>query len=104
VKKLSLFASVIVVGVGTAASMLPHDRPHNIASTKFDLAEITNGAFRDGLYLGKLTAQRGAALNIPTGRWSSSVDRVSFTAGYRQGYTEFLASQAASESRGQQAE
>jgi hypothetical protein len=50
----------------------------------------TDGAFRDGLYLGKLAAQSGAASHPAIGRWSREQDRSSFVAGYRQGYRDFL--------------
>jgi hypothetical protein len=42
-------------------------------------ATATNGAFRDGLYLGALAAKRGEEPRIAEGRWSSQPDRASFT-------------------------
>jgi len=101
-KRLSLFASVIALGVGTAASILPSR--HNFASANLNVAQTTDGAFRDGLYLGKLTAQQGVAPRVPSGRWSTDADRASFTAGYQQGYHEFLANRSTPNQRGRQAE
>ena len=46
----------------------------------------SNGAFRDGLYLGKLTGENGDQYRIAMGRWSKAEDRKSFAAGYGQGY------------------
>jgi hypothetical protein len=51
-----------------------------------------DGAFRDGLYLGKLSAERGQPLRPTVGRWSTGEDRSRFEAGYRRGYAETLAS------------
>lgn len=49
-----------------------------------------DGAFRDGLYLGKLAAQGGQPLRPAIGRWSTEQDRAMFVAGYRLGYSEVL--------------
>lgn len=46
----------------------------------------TDGAFRDGLYLGKLARAANAENRPPIGRWSNASDRASFARGYRQGY------------------
>jgi len=51
-----------------------------------DHQQAIDGAFRDGLYVGRLTAESGRASRPPIGRWSTNSDRVSFLAGYRQGY------------------
>lgn len=45
-----------------------------------------DGAFRDGLYLGKLAAENGLPLRPAIGRWSTEQDRSMFTTGYRRGY------------------
>jgi hypothetical protein len=47
-----------------------------------------DGAFRDGLYLGKLARRANSPMNAPIGRWSTEKDRASFLAGYRQGFNE----------------
>jgi hypothetical protein len=39
-------------------------------------------AYRDGLYVGKLAAQRGEQRLAPVGRWSGQDDRDAFLAGY----------------------
>ena len=91
--RLSLFASIILLGMGTA---LLHENHHpNWGSVNADISRNTDGAFRDGLFLGKRAAERGAAPNAPIGRWATEADRASFTAGYLQGYEEILTNQAA---------
>jgi hypothetical protein len=49
-------------------------------------AQSTNGAFRDGLYLGKLDARQGNGQHIASGRWSTGQDRASFMDGYNRAY------------------
>ncbi len=101
-KRLSWFASVIALALGMGtASMLHGDRP---VTAKDNVAQTTNGAFRDGLYLGRLAAERGIAPRVARGRWATAEDRASFTAGYERGYKELLASRAISDKPVRQAE
>jgi hypothetical protein len=58
-----------------------------------NISQATNGAYRDGLFVGKLSAKRGAMSRAPIGRWATAEERASFTAGYQRGYNEFLANQ-----------
>jgi hypothetical protein len=51
----------------------------------------TNAPFRDGLYLGGLTAKGGDAPHVAAGRWSREQDRASFAEGYRIGYSQSAA-------------
>lgn len=51
------------------------------------MQQATNGAYRDGRYLGKLAAQRREQPHIAVARWSGVKDRAAFTAGYLQGYS-----------------
>jgi hypothetical protein len=46
----------------------------------------TNGAYRDGLYLGRLAAKGSMPSHVATGRWSREDDRAKFSAGYQQAY------------------
>jgi hypothetical protein len=70
---LVMTASVFTFGSGSAPQENNPDRANN-------------GAFRDGLYLGKLTAKSGDQYRVAVGRWSQVEDRASFAAGYDQGY------------------
>jgi hypothetical protein len=47
-----------------------------------------SAAYRDGLYVGKLAAQRGGQRLAPVGRWSTQNDREAFLAGYEQSNAE----------------
>lgn len=56
-----------------------------------DNGKPTDGAFRDGLYLGNLAAVRHEDRHIAVARWSSASDRQSFASGYERACTEQLA-------------
>ncbi|MGH9536779.1 MAG: hypothetical protein ACRD3H_02590 [Terriglobales bacterium] len=56
---------------------------------------LQSAAFRDGLYLGVLAAKRGEEPHVAEGRWSNQANRISFTAGYQQGYDGAIAMRAA---------
>jgi hypothetical protein len=96
--KLFTYALAIAVSLGTTALLTNNGRaPRQEQSVDASLA--VDGAFRDGLYLGRLTAEGGRSLHPPIGRWSNERDRASFVAGYRRGYNDFLASAATGASR-----
>lgn len=83
--------AAVVIGLSVTATLAISPRtvkPSTIAEVLF----ATDGAFRDGLYLGKFAAERGLPLRPPIGRWSAEQDRTMFAAGYRRGYEAFLAS------------
>jgi len=96
-RKLSTYTLTIAI-LGTTAMLAVSSR--NVKSNASAEARYaSDGAFRDGLYLGKLTAERGQPLRPAIGRWSTDQDRARFTAGYRRGYYEFLASAQANPGR-----
>jgi len=97
--KTFLFAAVVVIGIG-AASMVLADQQSQFSRSNRDAAQITDGAFRDGLYLGKLAAKAGTERHAAIGRWATAEDRSSFAAGYQRGYSEFLASRVIPTTRG----
>jgi hypothetical protein len=76
------------------ASVFHSKRPANFPNADQDIRQIRDGAFRDGMYLGRLAAERGVAPHILTGRWATEADRAAFRAGYERGYKNFLASPA----------
>jgi hypothetical protein len=102
-KRFSLLASLVALVMGTA-SMLRTDHHNHFPSRDENVSQTTDGAFRDGLYLGRLAAERGAEPRVAIGRWATLEDRTSFTTGYQRGYGEFLASRAASTTRKRRAE
>jgi len=91
--KLFTYLLAIVVFLETGALVVTNSRAAWRNQEAF--TELTlDGAFRDGLYLGRLSAERGRAQQPPSGRWSTEKDRASFAAGYRRGYNDSLASAA----------
>jgi hypothetical protein len=97
-KILSLYAAVIALSM-VPVSMLYGDRHQNSPAANDNVAQITDGAFRDGLYLGRLAAESGSEPHVAVGRWAATKDRASFTAGYQRAYGEFHASRAALDNR-----
>lgn len=81
-----LISSVLAIAVslGTTALLANSGRRLQTQSPEGVLA--TDGPFRDGLYLGKLTVESGRPLVPPIARWASARDRSSFIAGFRRGY------------------
>ena len=49
---------------------------------------LMSAAYRDGLYVGQLAAQRGEQRLAPVGRWSAQDDREACLAGYQQANAE----------------
>jgi hypothetical protein len=58
---------------------------HGAGSAK---VEATDGALRDGLYLGAMDARQGKQRHIASGRWATGKDRSSFVYGYIRAYQE----------------
>ena len=93
---LRLVASGLALAlcVGTAGLIANNSKP--------EVGEVqlaADGAFRDGLYLGRLAAQSGQPERPLVGRWSSKQDRASFAAGYSRGYRELASKSVASKAR-----
>jgi hypothetical protein len=87
-KILLTIALAAALGTGSAFMLGTEHSSHNSA-------QLTDGAFRDGVYLGRLAAQSGSEHHVAVGRWATAQDRSSFSSGYEQGYSEFLASRVA---------
>jgi len=83
--KLSACAMAIAVVLGTTA-MLSNSKPAINSTSNVDVRLDSDGAYRDGLYLGKLAAASGQPLRLAVGRWSTDQDRATFSIGYRRGY------------------
>jgi hypothetical protein len=80
-KKITLGTLAILVMTASAFTFR-NNNTHQAISAKW----ATDGAFRDGLYLGKIAADGGEQYRIAVGRWSRPDDRANFAAGYEQGY------------------
>ena len=50
--------------------------------------ELTDAAYRDGVYVGHLHRRMGMQEHVTYGRWSRAEDRESFIRGYQVGYSE----------------
>ncbi|HLV87539.1 MAG TPA: hypothetical protein VKV39_11215 [Candidatus Sulfotelmatobacter sp.] len=87
-------ALALVLCLGTAGLIAGNPKPNQAEA---QLA--ADGAFRDGLYQGRLAAQNGRSSQPKTGRWSTKQDRASFAAGYSRGYTDTLASNKTEQAR-----
>ena len=83
-----LLTYVLAMGfVGTSAMVVQRDmtmRPGQNAEVQL----ANDGAFRDGLYLGKLAHVANRQVHPPIGRWSTEKDRAAFAAGYQRGFGE----------------
>jgi hypothetical protein len=89
-KKLSTYALLFAACLGTTV-MLAASKGVAPAQVGSEERFAADGAFRDGLYLGKLAAEAGQPLRPTIGRWSTEQDRSMFTVGYARGYSDSLA-------------
>ena len=87
--KLITYALTIAMCMGTTALLAISNRTAT-ASTNSEAHFASDGAFRDGLFLGKRAVELGQSVHPAVGRWSSEQDRAMFLAGYRQGYSQSL--------------
>ena len=97
-EKLLTYAVAIAVCLGTSAVLANSGiatRRHSVPYAE----AAADGAFRDGLYVGRLSAESGRPSRAPIARWSTEKDRASFVAGYRRGYEGSVAIAAAQHSQ-----
>jgi hypothetical protein len=85
-----LFALVLLLGMSAVVmkSRVTRSVQPVADTTEEKEAAPTDGAFRDGLYLGQLDAKAGRTHHVSVGRWNSSKDRAAFKAGYEQSYRD----------------
>jgi len=88
--KIFTLVLALAVCVGTIGMLA--NRSGAAGRHSADAQMAADGAFRDGLFVGRLAAEGGRPLHPQIGRWSSERDRTSFVAGYRRGYNDVLAS------------
>jgi hypothetical protein len=94
-KKLSVYMLVIALSAGSAATVQRAMRIQ--ADSDTNVLIDTNGAFRDGLYLGKLAARNGEPPHIAIARWATDKDRSAFREGYERGFSQTLIDRATTE-------
>jgi len=85
--KLIAGTMTLALCLGTAGLLATNGKPNQ----NVDAQLAADGAFRDGLYLGRLAAESGRPPRPMTGRWSTKQDRASFVAGYRRTYNYVVA-------------
>lgn len=83
--KILICALAAVLSLGTTLMVANGER--NGANSDAALAQ--DGSFRDGLFVGRFTADHGLPMRPPLGRWSTQRDRKAFVAGYQRGYGAF---------------
>ena len=87
---MKMYAAVVFAVLCGTASLVLDTAADRMQDNDMNSAMITanNAAFRDGLYLGKLNAQRGREFHLVAARWSRDPDRRDFVAGYMRGYLQ----------------
>jgi len=97
-KKIYLCAAALALCLGTAAMLSSAQIDGSLldggSRSDAEINRLTSGAYRDGLYLGRLTAERGSPRHVASGRWATADNRELFTAGYEQGYQDSAPSAA----------
>jgi hypothetical protein len=88
--KILTFALALAVSLGTTALLAANGRA--LPRPNLDPQLATDGAFRDGMFVGRMAAARGERRHPLIGRWVSAADRASFAAGYERGYDDAFAS------------
>ncbi|HVN19343.1 MAG TPA: hypothetical protein VMU05_11235 [Dongiaceae bacterium] len=85
-----LLKCVLALGcLGTSAMLVQRDITTR-QSDEIETRMLSNAAYRDGLYLGKLARAAKREMRPPVGRWSRAEDRASFAAGYRLGFKQHV--------------
>jgi hypothetical protein len=87
-KKHSVWIALLIVCAGAAgiakkgAAKAMEQQAQRLGS------EFASAAFRDGLHLGRLAAERGESAHIAVSRWAKDSDRTLFASGYQLAYGE----------------
>jgi hypothetical protein len=86
-----LFAYTLATAVLLGTTALLGNSSRTVSADERSEARLaTDGAFRDGIFVGRLSAQWGQPPRPAIGRWSNERDRASFVEGYRRGYEGFI--------------
>jgi hypothetical protein len=87
VKRISMYVFSIVLTFAVTA-MLARVAAHHFHFVGSAVHNPTDAAFRDGLFQGRLDADRGRKQHLASGRWNLDADRRSFVSGYLQAYRD----------------
>jgi hypothetical protein len=102
--RLFTYATFVVCLGATATLAISNGNANLNPNPNADVRFAADGAFRDGLYLGRLAAEDGQPMRAAIGRWSTKQDRSRFAAGYRRGYGESLSGTVADVERSRSTE
>lgn len=86
--RLFTYTTFVVCLSATATLAISNGNANLNPNPNANVRFAADGAFRDGLYLGKLAAQDGQPMRAAIGRWSTEQARSMFRAGYRRGYSD----------------
>jgi hypothetical protein len=91
-EKIMSRISIVAVGIaligGAAAVVMNGGTRGNGDASVRTAVHAGDVAFRDGMFHGRLQAQRGETPHLTAGRWSRDSDRQLFVAGYQEGYMQ----------------
>jgi hypothetical protein len=79
-----VITSALIATAASSRGFATHFRQIQLADTS---SRATDGAYRDGLYIGRLHRVQGRKEHVTWGRWNNDADRLSFIAGYEIGYS-----------------
>lgn len=80
--KVLPYGVVILICLACVSAKPPRLQPRGASRVAIE------GAYRDGLYIGTLSARDHMPVRVPVGRWSTARDRALFEAGYHLAYSE----------------
>jgi len=81
------YALVIVAALGGFAANRGTGSRTPQAPVSGIVGRATDGAYRDGLFMGQMDRNKAKPRHVASARWNSDADRQSFRQGYEQGYT-----------------
>jgi hypothetical protein len=86
-KRISIYVFTIVLACAVTAMFARVAAHHSLAAGSA-VHNPVDAAFRDGLFQGRLDAQRGRKQHLASGRWNRDADRRLFVSGYLQAYRD----------------
>ena len=97
-RRLSIYVITMVLTCAVAAvvARVAAHQPHFVGRA---VNNPSDAAFRDGLFQGRLDAERSRKPHLSIGRWNVDTDRRSFVSGYLRAYGEVYARTASAPPR-----
>jgi len=89
---LALLLTLVVRHTATTEAAMRQQAMRTLAQSSHPVrgtdavAYVTSAPYRDGLFQGQLTRERGEALHVSVGRWPSQLDRDAYRDGYLEGF------------------